>query len=296
MSDTARAPENSWALLYDGRCPMCLSTVKMLERWRLLVRAEAVDGNLAADLPGSVRSTLRSVLVLYNRSTGEALEGVQGLIRLARLHGRFRWITGTLRVPALAALAGLAYRLISVNRRVLSPPPNATLRCDCDPPPRPGYRLALLLVLAAIGLGATALHGASLGLLAGTGTIGALDGALRLAAATGAGWLVNFLLLAPLLRRRLREFVEQSLVVMALGALSLLPFLPLNLAAVWLNRPRPGSIAIVLIALGVQLVIMLRSVFRRSRNLGFPRWVPRAWLLAPELIAVTLAAILGLIP
>ncbi len=286
--------ESSWALLYDGRCPMCLSTVKMLERCKLLVHAEAVDGNLAEDIPEAVRSTLRSVLVLYDRASGEALHGIHGLIRLARLHGRFGWITGPLGFSAFAKVAEVAYKLVSLNRRVLSPPPNATMRCDCDPPPRPGYRVALLILLMAAGAGVAALYGTTLDLLRSEETSTALRGALRLATAAGAGWAVNFLLFAFLLRRRFREFVEQSLVVMTVGAVCLLPFVPLNLVALWLDRPEPGTTAILVIAHVVHVVIMLLSAFRRSRNLGFPAWVPWVWLLTPEVIGVGLLVYFGI--
>jgi predicted DCC family thiol-disulfide oxidoreductase YuxK len=265
---------NQPMLLYDGDCPMCRGAVKLLERLGL-ARAISIRPWPQTDLPSEdLAERIRSEILLCEPDTREVLGGVQVLIRLLELHSRWRWLAPLLKWPPASRLLSVLYRTIALNRRILSPPPHRSLPCACDPPENPGARrqfyLALLL-FTLIGMAAFALA------VSGQPSERTGDVFQWIATALLLGWIPSWLVGLLLFTGRMRELIQQSLVVSAISGIWLLGLSPV----IWIVR-LAGVLDVSMAPVGFLIAIaaMDYSLMRRLRTLGFPGWLHGVWLLS----------------
>ena len=277
-------------LFYDGRCPMCGQAVGNLKRVGLLkkVAARAWPDDDVTDplLVEAITHRIHSELVFYNPGTKELQGGFQGLLRLLEVENRYRPIQALLRLDPFATVGEQFYKTVSLNRRVLSPPAYSPIACDCDPPFVLRYRVALWIVLLAVAFIGSAVFGGALMVLHPERDPLVLAWQLTLAA--GAGWALNFLVFAIVLRNRYWDFVQQNLVVMAIGIfwlmVSALGIVAAGKSGVPVALLMPVTIGLVVL----NSLTMFRSMVLRSCALGFPRWVPCLWLMLLEAASVPL--------
>jgi predicted DCC family thiol-disulfide oxidoreductase YuxK len=267
---------NQPMLLYDGDCPMCRGAVKLLERLGL-ARVISIRPWPQTDLPSEdLAERIRSEILLYVPDTREVLGGVPVLIRLIELHSRWSWLSSPLKWPPASRLLSVLYRMIALNRRILSPPPHRSLPCACDPPENPGARRQLYLTLLLFtlnGMAAFALAASS------TGQLSESSGDIFqwIASALLLGWIPGWLAGLLLFPGRMRELIQQSLVVSAIGGIW---FLGLSLI-IWITRLEGLlNVSMALVGFLVAAAAMDYSLMRRLRTLGFPGWVHGVWLLS----------------
>jgi hypothetical protein len=251
--------------------------VERLRRWKLLeaVEARPLDDAPALGLAPEAADGLRSEMLLWSPSTGRALSGFDGLLEVLRLHGRAPRLVklgeGALGRP----LGRFAYRLVSLNRRILSPPATGGVACACDPPYRPRWRAALLAAFVGIAAGGFLLHGLSLASYQPERH--ALAVGWKAVLAGGAGWLVATLSGLIALTPRPAVFAWQGLAVTCVGAAVLaaaaVATAVLALLGAGAGLLAPWNIVLVLASAGA----MLLSMRRRAANLGFPPWTGRLW-------------------
>lgn len=253
-------------LVYDGDCPICIRGSERFVRWGLVPEErrrefQSYEGEPAERLAAA---GFRNEMAVFEPASGEIRTGIPGFLWLLR-DGRFGALARLLDRPFFVKPISGAYHMISYNRRILAPPRSA-IRCACDPDDRPGYQLALMVLLLVFTLAIGALFGAAVA--AGSGVVRPGQGALRGLLAAGAGWAV--LAVAALVAVpggvRLR-FLAHLAVVAAIGAAVLLPatlLAPfLQGAPLWL---------VVALAAGASLVVMARQLPLRLRYLGlWPR-------------------------
>lgn len=283
MTAPARERARDHVLFYDAVCPLCTRWVERLRRWKLL---EAVEARPLDDAPGLGLSPeridgLRSEILIWSPSSGEALSGYDGLVKLLQLHGRAPRLVRVGEAALVRPVGRAAYKLISLNRRILSPPATSGVACACDPPFRSAWRGALLAVLIVIAAGGSFLHGLSLA--AYQPERAALSVGWKAVQAAGAGWLVATAACALALPARSAASFWQGLAVACAGAAVLAPA-ALATGVLALLGASPGLLAplnvlAVLAAAGAMLV----SMRRRGGNLGFPAWA--AWLWAGAFLA-----------
>ena len=283
MNVLPRGGARDHVLFYDALCPICTRSVDWLRRWKLL---EVVEARPLDDAPGLGLAPeriegLRSEILIWSPSSGEALAGYDGLVELLRLHGRAPWLAGAAAAPAVRSVGRAAYKLISLNRRILSPPATSGVACACDPPLRSGWRAALLGALIAAAVSGFFVHGLSLA--AYQPERAALSVGWKAVQAAGAGWIVATLASIIALPARAGVLFWQGLTVACTGAAVLVPF-----AVATAVLALFGAGAGLLAPLGVLAVLasagaMLVSMRRRSGNLGLPPWM--GWLWAGTFLA-----------
>ena len=271
-----RAAENF--LFYDPICPMCVRSVEMLRRRKLLQKAQAHSLQEARDLGLSEKEcdALRGEMVLHSPKTKESLRGYDAILKLLELHGRMSFLVHTGSIPPLRALGRVAYRLVSMNRRIISPPSTQGVACDCDPPFLLRWRVGLFLLLVGVALGGSLFYGLSLWTYQRERPAFPLG--LEVVGATSAGWFFSMVLFLVLLPGRFRPFFWQCLTVMALGIAVLVPFGIVTQLLALGGVPPQVCAAWNLAALVSSSTVMLLATIRRHRNLGFPRWTPWLWL------------------
>jgi predicted DCC family thiol-disulfide oxidoreductase YuxK len=275
-------------LFYDPLCPMCVGSVELLRRRKLLERAEARPLDEAADFGLSAEDcdALRGEMILHSRETGESLRGYDALIRLLELHGRLKALVRVSAIPPLRALGKIAYRLLSMNRRIISPPNNRGVACDCDPPFQLRWRVGFFVLLMGVALVGTFFYGLSLWTYQRDRPAFLLG--LEVLGACAAGWSLGMVLFLALLPDRFRSFFWQCLMVLVLGLAVLVPFATLTPLLASIGAPPLVCAVWHVAAIVSSSTVMLLATRRRHRNLGFPRWTPWLWLGCLEVGGVPL--------
>ena len=283
-------PSRRFILFYDAICPFCKASVEVLRRWELLESTEPTPIAAAAELglAEPEREGLRSELLLWSPSTHESFRGYDGILKLLEMKGNH---------PLLAALGAWgparflgkwAYSLVSLNRRILSPPRSGGIACDCDPPFRLAYRVGLFTILCTVVASSAFLYALVLSAFGESGPLLKLWGKIVLSAC--AGWALSLGVFLSALPGRFRDFFWQSLVVLALGTMVLLPFAAVNCLLLWVRAPESYVAGVHWIAATASFSVMWMAARRRQKRLGFPGWSPWLWLVSTVcgVLAVTL--------
>lgn len=272
-----------YILIYDGSCPLCKSIVGALSHIGLLEKVWAVRFE---DMPPGecpAYDEVRSQVVLIDAISGRRLLGVSAFCELARIHGRYPHLTSLFCKPPVETLAGWIYKVIALNRRIISPPVEKAA-CACDPPFHLGYRLALwTLGLLIISLSVLA-YGSSLYLAFGKGS--PISYSLRFALGAGSGIVAVVFLFYLFLWGSFKDLVHQVLIVVVSGSLALLILAFLNTVCSLFELERAWVSFVNWFFLGAIAFHMFFAMGERSRRLGFPRWVP--WLFLILLIWMSL--------
>ncbi len=273
-------PETHYVLFFDSLCPLCTRSVALLRRRGLLEKVEArpLDQVESLGLTGTEVEGVRSEMLLRSLVTGESLRGFDALVKLLEIHGKCRFLVATATVPPLRAPGRAAYRLVALNRRILSPPATRGVACACDPPFLWGWRVAFLVAL--LTAGAASFFAFGLSLWAYRSDVSAPLLGLQTVAATGAGWVLALGVLTAALPSRSSAIFWQSLVVMAIGGAVLLPFAVATVALAGLGLPPRACAAWSVLALASSGAAMLCATLWRYRNLGLPRWAGWLWIAA----------------
>lgn len=277
-------------LLYDERCPMCCNAVEMLKQLGLLKVVTASpwpnEKITNARTAETINERLRSELLFYNPGNGELQGGFHGLLRLLEVERKYlplQWFAS--RHPWVNVGQTL-YKVVSLNRRILTPPVYSPIPCTCDPPLDFASRATLWMILLAIAFLGSAVFGGTLVALHPERYVGEL--ALQLTAAAGAGWALNFTVFALVFRTRYWEFVQQCMVVMAIGIFWLMVASLLILVAKANGVARDTLMVLTILSVTINSLIMFRSIYMRSSALAFPAWVPWLWLGLLELGGIPL--------
>jgi hypothetical protein len=254
---------------------MCRGTIRLLDRVGL-TRGISVRPWLQTDLPNEdLAERIRREILLYDPETREVLGGIPVLIRLIELHPGCRWLAPLLKWSPISRLLAYFYRIIAMNRRILSPPPHRELPCACDPPDDPAARRQLYLILmlfTLFGMVVFALANSSAPIF-GSAWVLFKWLATALLFAWIPSWLAGFLVL----RSRMRELIQQSLVVSAIGGMWLLILSPV----LWIAR-LTGVMNASMAPVGflIAIVAMNYSLRHRLRILAFPGWLHWVWLFS----------------
>jgi hypothetical protein len=260
-------------LVYDGDCPICIHGSAAFVRLRLIPEErrrefQSYEGEAAERLAAA---GFRNEMAVLDPGSGEIRTGIPGFLWLLRespIGALARLLDHR---PLVAALTGL-YHLVAYNRRILALP-RSPIRCACDPDERPGYQLALLVILLAFAAALTALFGAALA--AASGLAAPRQGAAWMLLAAGSGWAVLFLAVLTLPAEVRLRFLAHLGMVMATGVLLLVP---VTVLAPFLAGPPLAVAAGVSVA--ASFALMARRLARRLRYLGLPRRWLAAWAVA----------------
>jgi predicted DCC family thiol-disulfide oxidoreductase YuxK len=163
ISPQARAqPTSDKFLAYDGDCPMCRSTVRLLARYHL-VAPEQMRSNhelAGAELQSARDAGIRNQLVVLDRRTGETRSGSDGLLWIVGENPRYRLVARLLGLPVARHALRWGYETISYNRRIISPPGHQIV-CDCEPDVTLARRLMLIVPALIVSNAAIAVFGAT---------------------------------------------------------------------------------------------------------------------------------------
>ncbi len=254
-------------LVYDGDCPLCQAASAAFVRLRLVGEA---DSRPFQGFQGEVRERLldagiHNEMAVLDPASGDIRTGPAGILWLLRE----TWLAPLARLldrPLFRGTLERLYHLVASNRRILTPP-KSNVTCACDPDPRPGYQIALTVLLLTFALGMTALFGAAVA--TGTGLTTPARGAFQMVVAAGSGWVLLFLAALTLPSEVRLPFLGHLGMVMAAGLLVLVPSMLLSLAP-----PGPWPAVIFGVSVAVSFTLMLRMLGRRLRYLD----LSRAWL------------------
>jgi predicted DCC family thiol-disulfide oxidoreductase YuxK len=273
-------------LAYDGDCPMCLATVGLLLRLRM-VKPEQLRSNHdleGADLEAARRAGIRNQLVVLDLATGETRAGSDGLLWIIGENAHYRFLMRLLGLPGIRQIVRFKYETISYNRRVISPPRHQIV-CDCEPEVTLGRRMALIVPLILVSIALVAGFGAAAFVSWGLGD--AATGAVFSEIAAGAGWIVMIFAGLVLLRGMLRiDYLAHLAVTMYTGALVLVPAALLTLVL-----PRGAAIAVDTLSVLASFALMFAMQRRRVAAIG----LRSAWLWAWAIVvaAATIGSILS---
>lgn len=267
-------------LVYDGDCPMCEAISASL------VRAGLVPGDRRRTFQSFEEETaqrlldagMRDEMAVLDPVSGQIRTGIPGFLWLLR-DTRAAWVAALLDRPWMHRVLGAAYHLLGYNRRTLAPPSRPMgIVCECDPEYRPGWLLALIVLLLGFAFGMTALFGAVVAATAAdTGLASPSQGAFRMLVAAGSGWVLLFLLAPALPRDRRLPFLGHLGMVMAGGLLVLVPSM---LLAPLLEGPWMTGALVLSVA--ASFLVMLRMLRRRLAYLQLSQawlagWVAALW-------------------
>lgn len=258
-------------LLYDGLCPMCGNAVNALRQLGLLKQVAAVPWEKSGLQDEGLESRIRSELLLRDSETGQVLGGFSAVTELMRLTPAYRLLGTVLKFPPLAWLGERLYKIISLNRRILSPPNTGGMACACDPPFHLGYRIGFILILLFLNL---------------VGCYSFVAGAQPVWLAFMGVWVfwnIPFVMLWLVclfaLRKRLGVVVEQTGVLMGLMGLAFIVFNSLVALLVHLNWVAAKVLdPFLMIYCLLMYWGLFRSFRKRSQALALPVWVPICWI------------------
>ncbi|MBI3839246.1 MAG: DUF393 domain-containing protein [Planctomycetia bacterium] len=271
---TTAAENVNRIVAYDGDCPMCTSTVGMLIRLKLLKPAQTrgIHELDRADFDTVYAAGIRNQLVVIDPVTREARAGTDGLLWILRENTGNHWSIRLLALPGLRDLLRWGYRIISYNRRIISPP-RRQIVCDCEPEVTLARRLWLILptlvltILITAGFGAAVFRGWKLG--------DARSGALFMEVAAGSGWVAMVVASLGLPKEKRIDYLGHLVVTMFVGVLVLVPA---SLVAPLV--PRLGLIALDCLSVLASFSLMFSMQRRRIAALAISsRWL-WAWVVA----------------
>ncbi|MEX0678307.1 MAG: DCC1-like thiol-disulfide oxidoreductase family protein [Pirellulales bacterium] len=264
-------------LAYDGDCPMCLATIALLLRLRL-IRPEQTRSNHEldrADLLAAQQAGLRNQLVVLDLQSREARVGSDALLWIIGDNTGGHFLVRLLGWPGFRHLLRYGYETISYNRRVISPPRHQVV-CDCEPEVTVERRLTLIMPLALASIALAAGFGAAV--FVGWGLGDAITGAIFIQIAAGSGWVAMIAAGLVLLRGMQRiDYVAHLVVTMFTGALALVPA-----AVLTLLLPRPVSIAIASLSVLAAFALMFAMQRRRVAAIS----LRSVWLWAWAVVVV----------
>ena len=147
---------------FDGDCPMCTSTIRLLMGLKLLKpeQARAIHDLDRADFDAVYAAGIRNQLVVIDPVTREARSGTDGLLWILRENTGNHFLVRLLALPGVRDLLRWGYQIVSYNRRIISPPRHRIV-CDCEPEVTLARRLSLMLPLLAFTILITAGCGAA---------------------------------------------------------------------------------------------------------------------------------------
>jgi predicted DCC family thiol-disulfide oxidoreductase YuxK len=104
-------------VFYDGACPLCMREIRMLRRRDAAHRIVFTDIAAPAFDPARYGTTMDALMarIQGRRADGTWLEGVDVFRALYAAVG-FRRLVAVSRLPGIAQLLGLGYRLFARNR------------------------------------------------------------------------------------------------------------------------------------------------------------------------------------
>lgn len=252
-------------LVYDGDCPMCESASALAMRiLRLPEERRRAFQSFEGEMSGRLLAAgMQDEMAVIDPASGEIRTGVPGLLGLVR-ETRAGWVARLLDRPWLHPALSAAYHLIAYNRRTIAPPRRKpAIVCACDPEYRPGWLLALIILLLGFAIGMTALFGAVVDSTTG------LSNPAQMLIAAGSGWVVLFLAALGLPKETRLPFLGHLGMVMAGGLLVLVPSM---LLAPFLNWE--WRVGLFLLSVAASFLFMLRSLRRRLAYLELsPAWL-----------------------
>jgi hypothetical protein len=174
-----------------------------------------------------------------------------------------------LSLPGFRHALGHAYRVVSYNRRIISPPRHHVV-CDCEPEATVGSRLSLIVPAAALSMVVAGLFGAAV--FVGSGIGAASSGAVVAGAAIAVAFVTpSVAALALLSAEKGVDYIAHLAVTMLVGALCLVPATVVALVA---PPTAAGGLAIVSAAAGVMVMFAMQRRRVKALQLSI------AWLWA----------------
>lgn len=259
-------------LLYDGECPMCQGVVKRLHAFGLTRTVTVLPAQEADWLSEELMTRSHSEILMVNRETEEVLGGVEVMIRLLERHPLYHWLGRLMALPVLKGPLAYFYRLVAMNRRILSPIPPRPIPCTCDPPDDPKARsqfytwlLLLLCLNIAIALSSQLTMSRRLSCLY----------SLLLEVTTLSfliAWLLSTCILQPLKSPQFKLFVQQTFVLIVIYSLWLAVLSLITLCY--------GSLNLLPLIYGLSITVFLVSGWKRFKAIGLPRTIRLIFLVA----------------
>ncbi|QDT54049.1 hypothetical protein Pan44_20760 [Caulifigura coniformis] len=108
-------------VFYDGGCPLCRREIDMLRRRNRRQRIRFTDIDAETFDPAAVGKTMDELMAeIHGRlPDGSVISGVEVFRRLYSAVG-LRWLVAPTRLPGIAALLNVGYRLFARNRLKLT--------------------------------------------------------------------------------------------------------------------------------------------------------------------------------
>ncbi len=137
-------------LFIDKNCPRCHVYGELFQRFRLTdPTVISYFQEITAEQKNKIDyERAKSEIALIDQEKGEVTYGADSFLKI--LFHRIPWFITFLHFPPIYWLIQKVYCFVSFNRKVMAPPPNSGIACDCVPRFHWGYRIAYLLVVALI--------------------------------------------------------------------------------------------------------------------------------------------------
>jgi predicted DCC family thiol-disulfide oxidoreductase YuxK len=207
------------ALVYDNSCPMCnwysgkFVDAGMLEDKNRVAFCE-INNEMAQRID---LNKAKNEIPLVDLNGGKTLYGVDSLIAI--LSPRKPWVAISMKFPPAYWLAKQAYRMVSYNRRLISPLPK-TVTTD---PVQPDFRLKYRLIYVLFGALVATLISFWFGNVFDD-QIGLKNAGTEFVVMVGFGWIVQMLLSLVLLPPvKAFNYIGNLVTILILGVLVLIP-------------------------------------------------------------------------
>jgi len=268
-------------LVYDGDCPLCVQAVQKLSNRGFLKGIHAQSWQTLSNRDATFAERIKTEFLLIEPGNNQVRGGFEALAYM--IARRFSWTRGLLSMPSVMSIGKILYKMIAMNRRVLAPSGNVP--CDCDPPFHMGWRVVLWVLLLLIAWIGSAIFGISVGIIQSDKPY--FETGLQWLLSAGSGWAFNLLIFGIVFPKRYWDFVQQCLVVMAIGSLCLMPFALINLLGTWASVSSHVLLKITLIGMVLTGLMMFRALSGNLMRLKFPPWAPWLWFVLLQSVTIS---------
>lgn len=261
-------------LIYDDTCPMCAAYSSAFVKYGFLNRRLAFSELKEQSFVSGINlERARQEIPLADLSGGKTVYGMDALVLI--LSGKFSFVKQLMRIKPMYWFLKKLYATISFNRRIIIPPKNSKISCDCAPDFNLKYRVVFILFAILFSSLVSWWFGEIV-----AAYFGRNGGGYQMLLIAGTGWALQILLAISILKHQRMDYIGHLSVIMIIGVLLLVPGNILSLITNYQYAIIPA------ISVCISSGVMLWQHSRRTAHLQLAQAWTLSWFLLLQATAL----------